>query len=174
MNGVSQTRRDGTGMGMGRYGPRYRTAAGGQEGEGDVDLRQKYRDRNMGPGLSCRPDISVLNIVVETSSPFVALVVFCSVGRIGPSPPFFVFRPNASVALFWTAEVGGALTRRRYPFRLSPWIQISPTFNCTRRASREATCDSLLAHVCHSEVAAGVAAVDESVGQHGCGPAFAA
>ncbi len=29
------------------------------------------------------------------------------------------------------AKVGGALTRRRYPFRLSPRIQISPTFNCT-------------------------------------------
>ena len=41
----------------------------------------------MGPDPFCRPDIPVLNIVVETPALFVALVVFCSVGRIGPSPP---------------------------------------------------------------------------------------
>ena len=59
---------------------------------------------------------------------------FCAFLRLNPAPPFFgpfvVFRPDASVALFWADEVGGALTRRRYPFRLSPRIQISPTFNC--------------------------------------------
>ncbi len=39
------------------------------QGGGDEDLRQKYRDRNTGPDPICRPDISVLNIVVETSGP---------------------------------------------------------------------------------------------------------
>ncbi len=47
-----------------------------------------------------------------------------------PIGPFFVFRPDTCVALFWAAEVGGALTRRGYPFRLSPRIHTSPTFNC--------------------------------------------
>ena len=39
------------------------------KGGWDEDLRQKYRDRNMGPDLFCRPEIPVLNIVVETPAP---------------------------------------------------------------------------------------------------------
>ncbi len=57
--------------------------------------------------------------------------VFCAFLRLNPALPFVVFRPDASVALFWAAEVGGALTRHRDPFRLSPRIHISPTLNCT-------------------------------------------
>ncbi len=41
---------------IGRFGP----------GLGE---RMRIYDRNMGPDLFCRPDIPVLNIVVETSSP---------------------------------------------------------------------------------------------------------
>ncbi len=41
----------------------------------------------MGPGLFCRRDISVPILLSRLRALFVALVVFFSVGRIGPSPP---------------------------------------------------------------------------------------
>ncbi len=48
-----------------------------QKGRG-WDLRQKD-----GPDPFCRPDIPVLDIVVETPALLIELVDFCSVGRIG-------------------------------------------------------------------------------------------
>ena len=41
----------------------------------------------MGPGLLCRPDILSSILLSKLRALLVAWVVFCSVGRIGTSPP---------------------------------------------------------------------------------------
>ena len=86
--------------------------------------------RTTAPGLFCVScAFSRLNPALPGSDPGRSFYRGLLGGRGGdrePVPRTYFCRDIAA------AEVGGALTRRRYPFRLSPRIQISPTFNGTR------------------------------------------
>ncbi len=108
-NGVSQTRREGAGMG--RYGPHYSPASvvssvSDDRGGGWADTAHatelqladmkgegmRIYDGNIGTEIRARTrsaDRIFLSSILlsRLRALFVALVVLCSVGRIGPSPP---------------------------------------------------------------------------------------